>query len=770
MSGPLEGLGVVDLSERSPASAIAGMVLADLGVEVVRIEPPGGDPIHVLTGTNVWYRGQRSVRSDELSPAGRNALCRSADVIIDTLHAHRLEPSPWNGPARPEQVICLLTAEPAAPGEVALGASGTEDLHGELLEARYGLQTAQDGHRSGPIFEGWPLAVNGAAWLIEIGILAGLHAREQTGRGGVVTTSLADGIAILSSHRWVASDRFGEGMHRSTIGGPGTGNRIVVTGLIRCQDGRWIQIHTGARGAFDRLFATLGRPDLAAPEPELVGTNSLSPERTAAIWQLFESAFPAKPADDWVRLLGEADVSAMPVLDPGVALRLPQIESSGLVQVTGERRAFGSSASFAATPAEPRIAAPEQASPAGPVRRLSSALAANDRPRSPLSGMLVLDFGIWVAGPFANRIFADLGARVIKVEELNGDPLRATPKHFLASQRGKESLAINLKTEAGQEIVHRLVRQADVVHHNMRIGVMERLGMGYEQASQLKPDLIYCHSSGYGNLSEWARLPAFEPLHSAVAGLLARTGGPGRAPLHYMTHMDFGCALTSATAVLAALWHRDRTGEGQYLECPQIGSALLAMSDVHLEDDTVRESFVIDPDQRGHAATNALYRCADGWLTISTSCERDWAALHSALDLEEPAPYSEVRGVRIDVAPEYNRLQKRLDGLTLEDVHGRLAAARVAHSEPVEITGEADLMATAFGRAGGFETNLHADYGRVFALGDTLRFSGVAHSSREAVAQLGRDTDAILVELGYNDIERSALFESGVVRGAPAKA
>ncbi len=79
-------------------------------------------------------------------------------------------------------------------------------------------------------------------------------------------------------------------------------------------------------------------------------------------------------------------------------------------------------------------------------------------------------------------------------------------------------------------------------------------------------------------------------------------------------------------------------------------------------------------------------------------------------------------------------------------------------------------MATAFGRAGGFETTLHADYGRVFALGDTLRFSGVAHSSREAVAQLGRDTDAILVELGYNDIERSALFQSGVVRGAAAKA
>src|ERR1700692_2803054 len=103
MSGPLAGLRVVDLSERSPAAASAGMVLHDHGADVVRIEPPGGDPIRVLDGASVWYRGQRSVRSDEMSAADRDDLCRSADVVIDTLHARRLDPSPWPGPAGPEQ-------------------------------------------------------------------------------------------------------------------------------------------------------------------------------------------------------------------------------------------------------------------------------------------------------------------------------------------------------------------------------------------------------------------------------------------------------------------------------------------------------------------------------------------------------------------------------------------------------------------------------------------------------------------------------------------
>jgi crotonobetainyl-CoA:carnitine CoA-transferase CaiB-like acyl-CoA transferase len=299
---------------------------------------------------------------------------------------------------------------------------------------------------------------------------------------------------------------------------------------------------------------------------------------------------------------------------------------------------------------------------------------------------------------------------------------------------------------------------------------MERLGMGYEQIRGLKPDLIYCHSSGYGNSGEWARLPAFEPLHSALAGLLARTGGPGRPPLHYPTHMDFGCALTSATAVLAALWHRDRTGEGQYLECPQIGSALLAMADVHLEGGEVRESFGIDPDQRGHAATNALYRCRDGWLTISTSCQRDWVALHTALDLADPVPYSEARRLRFDKSASALRLQERLDGSSIAEASARLTAAGVPHSAPIEIAGEADIMATAFGRAGGIETSSHPDYGRVFTVGDTLHFAGVARSRRDPIARLGQDTETILVEMGYDEQQRTELFVGGVVRGARATA
>jgi crotonobetainyl-CoA:carnitine CoA-transferase CaiB-like acyl-CoA transferase len=636
------------------------------------------------------------------------------------------------------------------------GMRGHENVYGEVLEARYGLNLAQDGHRSGPIFEAWPHAVHGAAWLLQLGILAALHARRREGRGLLVTTSLADGLAILQSARWIGSDRLGGGFQRSTIGGPGTGSRAVLTGLLLCADSRWLHIHTGARGAYERFFVALGRPDLAEPEAGMAPDSTvISAARTSAIWQFLTETFARRPVEEWVQLLGDADVSAMPVLEPAEALRLPQIEANGLVHVDGDRRAFGIAASFSARPAS----ASSRGAPPKPKP------ATGDRIRGPLDGILVLDFGIWIAGPFANRVLADLGARVVKVEELRGDPLRRVPRHFISSQRGKESLAVDLKTAAGQELVHRLVARADIVHHNMRLGVMERLAMGYKQLRELNPGLIYCHSSGYGNAGEWARLPAFEPLHSAVAGMLARTGGPGRPPLHYLSHMDFGCALTSAAAVLAALHHRDRTGEGQYLECPQVGSALLAMADVHLVGEALRQSFAVDPEQRGHAAGNALYECRDGWLTIAVGCQAEWEWLHQALELGSPIDsYEEIRRAGYG-GPPAARIRDRLAGIEVADAQARLAGVGVAHAVPAEIADGAALAATPLWRAGVIEVFPHPDYGRVFAVGPTLRFGAEYDLERSGYERMGAQTAAIITELGYTRDERRRLFASGVVAG-----
>ncbi len=187
MPGPISSeTRVLDLSERSPAAAIAGMVLADLGAEVIRVEPPGGDPLRALAGSKVWLRGQKSVTIGpaEVQSGAWNALRDSADVIIDTAQPWILKPTGLldrsNRPSR--QIHAVVTAYPRAVSEIEpAGSGGNDPVCGELIEAQYGMQNFQQGVRpEGPHFLGWPHAIYGAAWMLQIGILGALYERAHS--------------------------------------------------------------------------------------------------------------------------------------------------------------------------------------------------------------------------------------------------------------------------------------------------------------------------------------------------------------------------------------------------------------------------------------------------------------------------------------------------------------------------------------------------------------------------------------------------------------
>jgi crotonobetainyl-CoA:carnitine CoA-transferase CaiB-like acyl-CoA transferase len=566
MAGPLDGFRILDISERSPAAAIAGMVLADLGADVIRVEPEGGDPVRVLAGSNIWMRGQKSVTVGPLQVDNRQweALRASADVIVDTAHPWRQKPPGLLDATQTNQgqIIAVLTAYPRAVDELTANDHGVSyPVYGELIEAQYGMQHFQAGVREGgPTFLGWPHAIYGAAWLLQIGILGALLERERTGVGQAVTTSLLDGIAILSNVRWLGGAKLGPPLLTNSRISTRHNNLRIVISLFECGDGEWIQVHTGPRGAFDRMLKVVGRADLVIENAGLhVFGMEMEPAIARELWNHLDLIFKSKRAQYWCETLAKADVCCMPALKPGDALWLQQMEVNGLVDVLpdGQRR-LGKLAKYSRTPIElqRQIPAPGEhnyellevnsqkpdgqskldesrfnsKSKTGPQGRRLETPSCSDKRVGPMDGMLVLDFGAYMAGPFANRLFADLGARVIKVEEYGGDPMRGPQLSiFLGVQRGKESLAVDLKNAEGRRVVHELVKRADVIHNNMRLGAMERLGMGWEQLRELNPRLIYCHSSGYGNSGEWARLPTFEPLHSAITGMLCRTGGEGQS-------------------------------------------------------------------------------------------------------------------------------------------------------------------------------------------------------------------------------------------------
>jgi crotonobetainyl-CoA:carnitine CoA-transferase CaiB-like acyl-CoA transferase len=796
MAGPLDGLvRVLDLSERSPAAAIAGMVLADLGAEVIRVEPDGGDPLRALDGSRVWLRGQHSVipAADDISGGRWQRLLASADVILNTTHAWTQKfAGLLDYPLSEHQIMATLTAYPRSTADIAADPRVADaPVYGELIEAQYGLQHVQEGVRGAPIFLGWPHATYGAAWMLQLGILGALLERELTGHGQAVTTSLLDGIAILSNARWVGGGVGTPLMPGSRISTRHNNLRIVVE-LFQCADGRWIQVHTGPRGAFDRLLTLLGRDDLAVANADPHSLSvPLDPAVAEELWKFLDRTFKSQPSEYWCDRLAKNDVCCMPALQPGDALWLEQMEANGLVDVAPDGvRSLGRLAKFSRTPITLRREVPipgednamlltDHAS--APRMAIANGISANRPPTNgaaivaasprvgPLDGILVLDFGAYMAGPFANRLFADLGARVIKVEEYNGDPMRGPQLSILLGvQRGKESLAIDLKSADGRRIIHDLARRADVVHNNMRAGAMDRLGVGWNDLRALNSRLIYCHSSGYGNDGSWSRLPTFEPLHSAITGLLTRTGGKDNPPMHYLTHMDYGCGLTSAAIVIAALVEREHSGLGQYIEVPQTGAGLLAMSDVHgLRDHSV-ETFPLDADQRGHAPTNALYRTAGGWILIACYSDREWDGVRRALALADSSwpSFSEARNQPLATSSIARLIEAALAQLAPRAAERRLRAENVPCAIPAPFTPNELAVEPSLRAHGIILEEEHPIAGSIFEVGHTLRFSTAATLHRRPAPLTGQHSVAILRELGHSDEEIERLIAARVVNAA----
>jgi formyl-CoA transferase len=385
----------------------------------------------------------------------------------------------------------------------------------------------------------------------------------------------------------------------------------------------------------------------------------------------------------------------------------------------------------------------------------------------PLEGVTAVTLEHAIAAPFCTRQLADLGARVIKIEEVRGEPMRGAriSAGFLSVQRGKEDLALDLKSPRGREILHALVARADVVHHNMRAAALEKLGLDYPSLHAVNPRLVYCHSSGYGNEGPWAALPTLEPLHSALVGLLTRTGGDGNRPIQYLSHMDYGCALTAAAAVIAALVERERTGQGQYLEVPQTGAGLLAMSDVHFEAGSLRQSFRLDREQRGHAATNALYRTADGWITLATYSEQEWRAVATALALEgDWPPYAAARNEPFETSAAARRIESALAGLSSLAAAERLERTGVAAQIPTRADSARLLADPLLRPLGVLALERQDEIGAIWEVGHTIRFERSHAQHRRPAPSLGADTAAILDELGYDAAQIAELSEHKVVR------
>ncbi|HML14033.1 MAG TPA: CoA transferase [Xanthobacteraceae bacterium] len=251
-----------------------------------------------------------------------------------------------------------------------------------------------------------------------------------------------------------------------------------------------------------------------------------------------------------------------------------------------------------------------------------------------LDGVRVLELARFQAGPRGGMMLSDLGAEVIKVERIGGEETRRHPPmvrgqsvYFTVYNRGKKSICLDLRSARGKEILAELVKKSDIVLENFRPGTMAAMGFGYDALKALKSDIILVSVSGFGQFGPYRDLPAFDPLGQAMSGLMELTGRPVGQPVGTaFSLVDRTTALHATIGALAALRHRDRTGEGQVIDCCLLDSALTMVE--------IPSIYYLDTGEEGGEGGRPPYRAKDGWVVISAAGREMAAKLMQIIGVE----------------------------------------------------------------------------------------------------------------------------------------
>jgi crotonobetainyl-CoA:carnitine CoA-transferase CaiB-like acyl-CoA transferase len=382
--------------------------------------------------------------------------------------------------------------------------------------------------------------------------------------------------------------------------------------------------------------------------------------------------------------------------------------------------------------------------------------------QGPLAGIRSVDCGMFAAGPYAAMLLADLGADVIKLEPPEGDTMRPTEKAFAGVQRGKRSIAVDLKTPEGLQIFYQLAARADIVQHNLRGEVAERLGIGYGRVREINPRIIYCHGTGFGSKGPLRKIGGFEMNYQAHGGLESAQAGEGNSPeLICGAPMDLFTAMQVASAILMALRWRDETGKGQYLEIPQFATAFVFESQQFLTPSGPGPRFTLDAQQTGLGPFYRIYEAADGrWVCVSCPDQKTQERLLSALELDpgvrtrERGSLEHEMGARFRARPADDwMLSLRSSGVPCE------IAEETGHVEKIL----SDPQALERGRVVEYE---HPVYGRLRQTGHLIRFSRTPARIDRPPPLCGQHTREVMRELDYGAEQIAALESRGIIRCA----
>lgn len=809
----LRGLRVLDLSTHL-AGAHATQLFADFGAEVIQVEPPGGSILRSSPSFPFLARGKSSVVADLARSDGRRyaaQLAAEADVVVESFR-----------PGTAERLgLGYDDLAAANPGLVYVSISGfgTEGPYARVKGYEALVMANIGGHhalaplveRDGPAFGAVPFCSFSAAQSALQGALSALWERERSGRGQHVQTSLVHGIAAHDPWNWFLHfiiEQYPDAFVSAPHVADGVPNSALVYRLLigLSEDGEWLQFSQTARHLYEAMMRTL---DLGwmLDHPDWKGLPVVEdPRQRVELWNTMLERVRARSAEEWAGVFDrEPNVWAERFRSGPDVLEHPQLQFEGASVVADDpvRGAVlqpGPLARLSRTPADVRRPAPSPTlsevevhwTPRPAREPVASADVADAG--APLAGVTILELGMYYAGPFAGSLLADLGARVIKVEPLTGDPMREIASFpevgAIKVLQGKETVAVDIATDEGRRLVRELAARSDIVLQSFRAGVAERLGVDAASLMADNPDLVYVSCGGYGADGPCARRPAYAPTIAAASGLALRLSGDsvreGAAALDLedvkqtavrlitATNASFAqCdglgALGTATAALLGLLAARRGAGGQQVFTSMLNTAVHANCEDIVAWDGKPTVAAPDSDLHGLNALYRLYRAADAWVFLAAPQDREWDRLVTHPDLSDLGSDRRfgTAAARHEADAELaEELGRRFAGRSAREWETELLALDVGCLVANDRSVESVLQSDDFGRASGLVVDVdHPMLGTHPRLTPLVRFSRSSTHAGPGTL-LGQHTRSVLKDLGYSDPQIDDLVSSNLVAAA----